>query len=165
MRVPWRDAAARGRRQETELDETLAWFFRDQAGRGPSDEVWKRIQAGLEGGPLAFPEQRPRWRVRVPEPTRVLGLVAVSLIVLSLVVNVALPIPRRQPDVIEISQAPRVEAPIVHVGDDLLSSRLLFQSRREERLVMYGLLPSADPLLQSRRGDWPSDPVEGAPLE
>jgi len=137
---------------DRELDRLIRWSLQDVAhDEEPSDAVWEKIQASLDGGPVAFPTERQKTSRR----SVVRQLVSVAAAVfLAFGVMLSFQISSGQSSLEEKSfaTAPEQSAPVVISDEDVQSGRLAFLAEREQLRVQRSLSPEADPLLVYRRG-------------
>ena len=136
---------------DRELEEIIRWSLKSHMrGEAPPDRVWQKIQASLDGGPLAFPDGRRR-SARLPRVMQLMSVAAAFLLfagVLLVLDTSSTMMPQPEWRVTQTSLQP--SAPVVLSRDDVQSSRLAYLARQEQLIVQRSLSPSQDPVLVYR---------------
>jgi len=149
-RDAWNDDSCQQQQDiDAEFDCLLRWSLNEWVQNAePPDRVWLQIRAGLDGGPVAYPEKRRR-ASRLLTIIPAVGTVAMFLALISAILNINLSM-ARQSQTGDSWRTLNSGTPVVMSQEDALSGRLTFHHQRELRYVQRSLNPTTDPLLVYR---------------
>jgi hypothetical protein len=135
---------------DRELDQLIRWSLQAVAcDEEPSDKVWQRIQAGLDGGPIAFPEDQPG-TARRPWVSQLASVAAAVFLAFGVMLSVQMSSDQSSLMRKAFATPSNQSAPVVISNEDVQSGRLAFLAEREHIRMQRSLSPEADPLLVYR---------------
>lgn len=132
---------------DTDIDRLIRWHLQDAVkDESPPDRVWEKIQASLDGGPVAHPARR-RFPMHLPFAAQAMTVATLFLVLTGVIVSLNISSSWRHSQWAAFSSQP----PIVMTREDTLSGRLAFINEQEWQHVQRSLSPAEDPVLQHRR--------------